>query len=129
METLLALALIMATFLWWVRRQGELFFVSVRDGKLLTVRGRVPQGLLADYRPLLRHVKRGAIVVRKASDRGALSTRGIDDNTSQRLRNLLGIRPYAQLIGAAPLRHPTLGQRLGIPWLAWWCARREDKTE
>lgn len=129
METLLPLALVLLTFLWWARRQGELFVVSVRRGKLLTVRGRVPQGLLSDYRPLLRHVKRGTILVRKSGSSGALSTHGIDANTAQRLRNLLGIRPYAQLLGAAPIRNPSIGQRLGIGWLAWWCARDETDVD
>lgn len=123
METLLALALIMAMILWWAARKNELFLISVRDGELLVVRGRVPQGLLADYRPLLRHVKRGSIVAKKTSDGALLQMHGIDDNDAQRLRNVLGLRSPAQQINGAPIRNPSLGQRLGITWLAWRCNR------
>lgn len=125
MEMLLALALVMAGFLFWVGRQGELFYVSVRRGKLLLVRGRVPQGLLEDFRPVLRHVQRGEIYVQKTSTGGRLTTRGIDPASTQRLRNLLGIRPQAQLLSAVGVARPTLGQRLGIAWLAWRDARRK----
>lgn len=123
-EMLVALGLVMGTFLWWVRRQGQLFWISVRDGKLLVVRGRVPQGLAADFAPHLRGVRRGEVYVQKTASGGRLTTRGIDDAVTQRLRNLLGIRPLAQLLGATPIRHPSLGQRLGIGWLAWRSAKR-----
>lgn len=124
MEMLVLLALVMATFLFWVRRQGELFHVSIRRGTLLVVRGRVPQGLLADFRPLLTRVQRGSITVQKTSTGGRLSTSQLDEATTQKLRNLLGIRSHAQLLGALPIRNPTLGQRLGITWLAWLTQRR-----
>lgn len=121
---LLALAAVMVTFLWWVRRQGELCWISIRNGTLLVIRGRVPQGLAADFAPLVRHVKRGEIYVHKTASGGRLTTRGIDEPAAQRLRNLLGIRPQSQLISALPVRNPSLGQRLGIGWLAWRMARR-----
>lgn len=123
MEMLLALGLVMGLFLLWLRRQGELFRLSVRAGRVLVVRGRVPQGLVEDFRPVLKQVGRGEISVQKTSTGGRLSTRGIDDATAQRLRNLFGIRPQAQIVGALPVRSPTLGQRLGITWLAWWSDR------
>ena len=125
METLVALGLVMAAFWIWLRRQGELFRLSVRAGRVLVVRGRVPQGLVDDFRPVVKHVRSGDIHVQKTSSGGRLTTRGIDDDTTQRLRNLLGIRSLASLVGALPLRAPTLGQRLGIAWLAWWSHDRE----
>lgn len=121
---LVALGFVMAAFLWWVRRQGRLFWISVRGGRLLVVQGRVPQGLASDFAPHLVRVQRGEIYVDKTASGGRLRTRGIDEPTTQRLRNLLGIRPLAQLLGATPIRHPSLGQRLGIGWLAWRSARR-----
>jgi hypothetical protein len=122
---LVALALVMGTFLWWLRRQSELFWISIRAGKLLVVRGRVPQGLAADFAPHLRSVRRGSVFVHKTSSGGRLTTSGIDEPTTQRLRNLLGILSPSQLLSALPVRNPTLGQRLGIGWLAW---RRAPKA-
>lgn len=118
-EILVGLALVMGTFLWWLRRQSELFWISIRGGKLLVIRGRVPQGLASDFAPHLRHVQRGSIFVHKTSSGGRLTTRGIDEPTAQRLRNLLGIRSQSQLLSALPVRNPSLGQRLGSCWLAW----------
>ncbi len=126
MEILVApLALLTVfAFVLWVRRQSELCWISIRCGRLLVVRGRVPQGLVGDFRPLLVHVKRGEVFVHKTSSGGSLQTRGIDEATTQRLRNVLGIKPETQLVSATPIRNPNLGQRLGIGWLAWWSAKQ-----
>lgn len=124
MELLVALAVVMGLCIWWLSRQSELCWVSIRRGQLLVVRGRVPQGLLGDFRPLLQNVQRGEIFVHKTSGGGRLQTRGIDDRTAQRLRNVLGIKPETQFVSATPIRNPNLGQRLGIGWLAWWSTKR-----
>ena len=126
---LVALALVLGMFVWWLRRQSELFWISVRGGRLLVVRGRVPQGLASDFAPHLRGVRRGDVFVHKTSAGGRLTTRGVDEPTTQRLRNLLGILSHAQLLGALPVRNPSLGQRLGIGWLAWRSAPKAGFRE
>ena len=50
-------------------------------------------------------------------------TGDLDEFTQQRLRNVFGLIPAAQLRSAPPIQNPTAGQRLGIEWLAWWSAR------
>lgn len=114
----------LAAVLWLAGRGNELFVLSIRDGELLVLRGRVPQGLLGDFRPIVRGVHRGQLVARREGDGARLQGRGLDATRMQRLRNLIGLRSAAQLLGAVPLRDPSIGQRLGIAGLAWWCERR-----
>lgn len=121
---LVALVGVLALFVWLLRRKSELCWISIRHGQLLVVRGRVPQGLLGDFRPLIRRVQRGELFIHTASGGGRLETRGVDETTTQRLRNVLGIKPETQFVSATTIRNPNLGQKLGIGWLAWWFARR-----
>lgn len=107
-------------------RANELFYLSVRDAEVLVVRGRIPARLLSDIRDVVERggVKRGSICAAKESGGARLSVSGdVDANTAQRLRNVFGIYPMAGLRSAPPISHPTLGQILGIAWLAWLLRR------
>jgi Protein of unknown function (DUF3634) len=112
-------------FLFWTWRQNELFHVSVRSGRVLLIRGRIPSALLSDFRTVVRHVNRASIRVQKTAAGGRLATAGIDADTTQKLRNLFGLYTQAQLRSAPPIRNPTLGQWLGSAGLAWWQERRK----
>jgi hypothetical protein len=108
-------------------RARELFVLSVRDGRVLVVRGRVPQGYLSDVRGIVANppVRRATIRANKDADHARLSVSGdLDEARVQRLRNTFGIRPIAQLRTAPLIHQPTLGQVLGIAWLAWMLDRR-----
>jgi len=116
-----------AVFLYWTWRQNELFFISVRDGRVLVVRGRVPAGLLSDIKDVVQRpaVSRASIHARK-EDGGARLTVGgaVDEGRKQRLRNVFHLYPISRLRAAPAMKRPTLGQVVGIAWLAWLLDRR-----
>jgi hypothetical protein len=107
---------------WWLSRASELFFVSVRDGKVLVVRGRVPVSLLQSFAEAVREptVRRGSIRAWRAENGGQLAcSGGIDEGREQRMRNAFMLYPASKLRQAPAVGRPTLGQVLGIAWLAW----------
>lgn len=106
-------------FLLVVARQNALFVLSVRSGRVLVVRGRVPAEFVADVRAIVRGVRSAMIHVEKDGGHVRLTASGVDERTLQRLRNALGLYPVARLRTAPPIARPTLGQVLGITWLAW----------
>lgn len=107
-------------------RANELFYLSVRHGEVLVVRGRVPPRLLSDIRDVVGRaaVKSASIRAVKESGAARLSVSGeVDANIAQRLRNVFGLYPIASLRSAPVISNPTLGQILGIAWLAWLLRR------
>jgi hypothetical protein len=120
---LVAVAVVLG--LAWLGRQRELFVLSVRDGRVLVVRGRIPGGLLADVREACAPVRRGLIVAYRDDDGAALDLRGgIDPGRAQRLRNIFALYPMSRLRAASPAAERSLGQLLGVVWLAWLLERR-----
>jgi hypothetical protein len=117
--------LAVAALFYWTWRQNELFSLSVRSGKLLLVRGRIPGTLFSDFERAVRGIERGSIRVQKSANAARLTTTGIDDGTTQRLRNIFGTYPQAALRGAKPPLNPTVGQILGLASLAWFFDRRD----
>ena len=108
-------------------RARELFVLSVRNGRVLIVRGRVPPGFFDDVKGIVANppVRAATIRAQKDADHARLAISGdIDEGRAQRLRNTFGIRPMAQLRSAPLVNRPTLGQVLGIAWLAWMLDRR-----
>jgi hypothetical protein len=124
------LAVVAATalaFLYLAVRARELFVLSVRSGRVLVVRGRVPSGFLGDVRSIVARPPARSATLRaiKGEHHARLVVSGdIDEGRAQRLRNAFGLRPTAQLRAAPLVAKPTLGQVLGIAWLAWWLDRR-----
>ena len=125
---LLAAVAVLALFgFWWFSRTQELFCVSVRNGKLLVVRGRVPGGLMGDFRSVVSKpaVARATLRAVKEEHGARLLVSGdIDDGRTQRLRNCFRLYPISMLRSAPLIGKPTLGQILGIAWLAWLLDRR-----
>jgi len=117
-----ALAVAFVIGLWWFTRTRTLFFVSVRDGKVLVVSGRVPGGMLHEIAESMRRpkVRRASIRALKTESGGRLAFRGdIDEGRRQRMRNVFALYPASQLRNAPAIEQPTLGQLAGIAWLAW----------
>lgn len=107
-------------------RGNELFLISVRDGKVLVVRGRVPVSLLQDLREIVNRptVKRGTIKARKTEYGAQISASGdIDEGREQRMRNTFQLYPASKLRSAPIDKQRTMGQVTGIVWLAWMLDR------
>jgi hypothetical protein len=125
---LLVLVAVVALVVFWLAsRARELFVVSVRGGRVLVVRGRVPLGFLGDVRTVVARppVRWATIRAVKGEHHARLVVSGdLDDGRAQRLRNAFGLRPMSQLRSAPLVDRPTLGQWLGIAWLAWLLDRR-----
>lgn len=108
--------------LWWFTRQSDLFCLSVRDGRVLVVRGRTPPGFLREVRAIVAREKMASGTIRAVkTEHGArlVVSGGIDERTAQRLRNLFSLYPASQLRHAPAIEKPTLGQLVGVAWLAW----------
>jgi hypothetical protein len=121
------LAVIAVVALWWLTRMRELFMVSVRNGKVLVVRGRVPGAMLHEISESMSRprVRRGSIKAYKTETGTRLSFGGdIDEGRQQRMRNVFALYPASQLRHAPAIQRPTLGQLAGIAWLAWLLDRR-----
>lgn len=119
---LLALIVFVAVVLFWASRGSEIFCLSVRDGRLLVVRGRVPAALVAQIRDVVARppVRRATIRAVKAETGARLVVSGdVDEGRAQRLRNLFGLYPAAKLRAAPVVTERSVGQFLGIAWLAW----------
>ena len=107
---------------WLFLRAGELFYISVRDGKLLVVRGRVPVSMLQEFRDCVRNptVRRGSIKAFKTESGGQLACSGdIGEGREQRMRNTFMLYPASKFRIAPAAKDRTLGQLAGIAWLAW----------
>ncbi|MGC4118567.1 MAG: DUF3634 family protein [Myxococcales bacterium] len=120
---LLALILVGAVIAWlYYERRRELFLVSVRGGKALLVRGRLPASLMNDIKDVVGRepaVRFGRIRAVKDQNRARLVTTGIDEFRAQRLRNVFSVHPISNLVAAPPVSGRSVGQILGIAWLAW----------
>jgi hypothetical protein len=128
---MLVLAVVVVVLLlgaWWLTRVGELFYISVRDGKALVVRGRVPISMLQEFREAITAptVRRGSIRAYKTEHGGQLSCGGdISEGREQRMRNTFMLYPASQLRSAPAIQEPTIGQLAGVTWLAWMLDRSD----
>ncbi|MFZ5480105.1 MAG: DUF3634 family protein [Myxococcota bacterium] len=106
----------------WYFSSRTMFKLSVRDGQVLVVKGRVPIRFLQDVREVVSHHAVGNCTISGvAREHGAgLAFSGdIDEGSQQRLRNTFRLCPASEVRHAPPVKNPTLGQVLGIAWLAW----------
>jgi|KBSMisStaDraftv2_1062788.scaffolds.fasta_scaffold214288_3 hypothetical protein len=124
-QVIFAVVVVAVIYLAW--RAGEIFCVSVRNGRALVIRGRVPPPLLRAIREIIHsqpEITRATIRAVRGEHGARLTARGaIDEGRVQRLRNAFGLYPVAKLRAAPPITRPTLGQVLGIAWLAWMLDR------
>jgi hypothetical protein len=121
---------VVAAVVFFAWRSAEIFCVSVRNGRALVVRGRVPPALLRAIREIVGsqpEVSHGTIRASRGEYGARLTASGaIDEGRLQRLRNALGLYPTSKLRAAPAVARPTLGQLLGIAWLAWMLDRSRD---
>jgi hypothetical protein len=118
----LTAALVLAglvVFFFIVQRMNELFLLSVRNGQVIVVRGRVPPGFLRDVRMIVRGLPKATIRGIKSDGHARITGSGLDERVMQRLRNAFGHHPASRLRAAPPIARPNFGQVLGIVWLAW----------
>lgn len=124
------LLLLAIAALWFVSaRARELCVLSVRQGKLLVMRGSLPASLLEALGDIVARAatRRGTIRVLRGGESARLETAGLDEFAAQRARNVLGTYPMPRLLAApAPVRR-NLGQRLGVASLGWWMAERSSR--
>lgn len=102
-------------------RMNELFALSIRDGRVLVIRGGVPAGLLAAISDVVRdaRVRRGTLRAVRGPDHARLIVSGADEGTAQRLRNVFGIHPIHELRAAPAAANRNIGQLVGWAWLSW----------
>lgn len=116
---LIAVAIVIV---WLFLRAGELFYISVRDGKLLVVRGRVPVSMLQELRDCVQNptVRRGSIKAFKTESGGQLTCSGdISEGREQRMRNTFMLYPASKYRITTAAKERTFGQLVGIAWVAW----------
>lgn len=119
--TVYGIAFVIALYLALAVRATEIFFLSVRDGRVLLVRGRIPATLLAELAEVVSRagVARGSIRAVRQGGAATLKLGGMDEFVAQRLRNVFGTRSGTELRLTQPPADRNLGQRLGWAWLAW----------
>jgi hypothetical protein len=128
MPILVTMAVFLLVCAWFHEKKWELFYVSIRNGRALVVRGRVPAGLFHDLSVIIREpvVGSGWIRVFRGEHGAELFCGGdIEDGPEQRIRNAMMLYSLSNLRHALPVPRPTLGQVLGIAWLAWMFDRRD----
>jgi hypothetical protein len=126
-QWLILAVVVVVVYLVW--RSGEIFRVSVRNGRALVIRGRVPPALMRAIREIITsrpEVARATIRAVRGQHGARLTARGVDEGRLQRLRNAFGLYPVSKLRAAPPIARPSLGQVLGIAWLAWMFDRSRD---
>ena len=112
----------LAVMLFILPRLNELFLISVRAGRLLVIRGRVPKALLRDMEDVITRagVSQATIRAVKTESHARLIVTGADEFVIQRLRNTFGIHPISKFRKRTPPEEErNFGQRLGWTWLAW----------
>lgn len=112
-----------------ISRANELFFVSVRDGRCLLVRGSVPPSVWSELQAVVRTsgARHGSIRAVKEGGSARIVATGLGEGVEQRLRNAVGARGFhrARASGAtAASGGRNLGQLLGVAWLAWMLSNR-----
>jgi hypothetical protein len=104
MQTELALILLFVAlaipFGLAIRRSTELFVISVREGNVEVVRGRLPPRLFSDVEDVLKRppVEHGEVRVVAEQMRPRVRVSGtINDVQAQRIRNVVGRYEIAQI--------------------------------
>ena len=120
-------AILVAFAIWWLTRVGEMFCISIRNGKVLVIRGRAPGVLVNAVAEIAAHsgIRKATIRGMRTENGGCLKFSGsLDEGLQQRMRNTFALYPASQLRQAPAIARPTLGQLSGIAWLAWLMDRR-----
>jgi hypothetical protein len=115
------LALGLAALAVSAARARAICVLSVRQGRVLIMRGSLPSSALTALVDVFERsrVQRASVRVLRDGGRPRLDASGLDANTLQRARNVIGTFPLPRLLAAPRVRRRNLGQWLGIAWLGW----------
>lgn len=108
-------------------RANEVFAVSVRNGRVLLVRGAIPPAVLDAFADVVQRARVRSAMIRavRTETHARLVVSGADEAVTQRLRNVFGTHHWSTLRSQAPRPSArNVGQVLGVAWLAWMFARR-----
>jgi hypothetical protein len=124
----LVVVLGLLALMWFAFRARDICVLSVRRGRLLVMRGGLPQSLLSALSEIVERagVAKATLRIGRDGERGRLSARGLDAAALQQARNVLGTYPLPRLLAGHVRQPQNLGQRLGIAWLAWQLRGREQ---
>lgn len=87
----LVITLLIAVIFWWYSRANEIFRISVHNGKIVKLHGKIPTSLLEDFRGIVAQpvVSNATIYAYHNQVSFQLSISGVEDkNQEQRLRNV-----------------------------------------
>jgi len=121
----LILGVVLLVFGQALMRANEMFVISVRNGRTLVMRGRIPSSLREEIDDVVARarVSRASLRVVRSGGTARMIATGVEPAVAQRLRNVLGLYPDHKLRAAQAPSRRNLGQLLGLPWLAWWLAK------
>ena len=105
MSTWVAIGLLVAfvALLAWRMAQARVVFaLRVDGGRVVSVKGRIPQGLLGDLQDVLAASNAsGRVQVVRSGERAQVELRGsFAPSLAQRLRNVVGGLPLAKILNA-----------------------------
>jgi hypothetical protein len=81
-----------------VVRANQLFVLRVKAGRLVFLRGRMPQSLFDQLNDLVKHAPNGLLIAVRDNGRPRLVARGrFDAGLLQQIRNVIGLYPLAKL--------------------------------
>lgn len=93
-----AFSVALGALAWASRRALEVLVLEVREGDIVRRRGRASAELLREIGDVVERSRpTGRIVLRLEGGRVMVRTTGIDETTTQRLRNVVGRFPTARL--------------------------------
>lgn len=95
MRALLFLLLFLAVLWWWwgLKQASILFTVTIREGKVSRVRGRIPPRLMAEIRDIVQRagVTHASFVAVSRGGQPVLHFKGeMDPGLAQQMRNVVG---------------------------------------
>ena len=98
MEWIVAVAVLIAVVLFFLRGSPELARLEVRNGKCSFVRGRLPPRLLDDFADVLSDdsIERADVRIILDGGQPRVVATGLSDDKLQQLRNVAGSYPSAQ---------------------------------
>ena len=99
-----ALVFSVVLVLFLARRAVTLFELTAEGGRVVRVKGRIPPEMLGDLEDVFRRASAtGQLSVRIEDGRPTVHALGLDDGTTQRVRNVVGRFPLARIKAANPL--------------------------
>jgi hypothetical protein len=97
----IALVCVIACFggiLWLAKRARTIFVVVVREGRVVTARGRLAPTMLHDLEDVFRATRStGRVTAYVARGALAIDAPGLSENAAQRVRNVVGVVPLPRL--------------------------------